>query len=92
VMYLVTYQLKPSRDTSRIEEELKLYPTEEWAHFLDFQFALTSREDINALTARIRRHMTPLDSILIVRVSPTDELQGWMAPQFWEWVNARRYG
>jgi hypothetical protein len=90
MMYLVTFTLNPPRPIPPKFLEA-LQGTNEWWHYLDTTWLLSTSESQDALGRRIIPPLTKDDRILIVPIPPNVTLTGWLAQEAWDWINQRRY-
>ncbi len=84
MIYLFTYELHHGllRNSIALEQEIGTFPG--WFHCTEKVWLIASNDDINAVNERLARHLTQTDYWLIVRI--TQEYQGWLPQEAWEWL------
>lgn len=90
MMYLVTYMLNPSREAPPGLTQ-QLQNTREWWHYLDNTWLLSTDETVTDLWARLVGTIRYDDRLLIVQIPGQAPIQGWLAKDAWDWINARRW-
>ena len=58
----------------------------QWWHFIEQTCVFVTQHDIQSLTAALVPHIEVTDSLLIVQIVP-HQVQGWLPPVAWEWLN-----
>lgn len=76
---------KEERDYSPFFAALKGNVTQ-WWHFIEQTCVVVTEHNIQTLTALLLPYFESTDSLLIVQVAP-HEMQGWLPPRAWEWLN-----
>ena len=85
-VYNVSYDLnKAGKDYSGLHRELK--KTASSYHLLDSTWLLYTAETAGQIWERLRSHIDNDDQILIAQI--TDNKQGWLGKEVWDWINAR---
>jgi hypothetical protein len=57
---------------------------DQWWHFIENTYVVTTVHDPDALTNRLAMHIEPTDSFIVLPVKRP--LNGWLPPQAWEWL------
>ena len=88
MVYLVSYDLKPSflRDARSFYQELEQSPG--WWHYLDRTWMIVTNETERQVYDRLRRHLNDNDLLLIISVRPP--YTGQLPPEAWEWVEQQQ--
>jgi hypothetical protein len=82
-VYMVSYDLnKPGQDYKGLYEELK--NSSNWWHYLDSTWLIYTSESAHKLFDRLSPHLDKGDRILVIRV--TNEYQGWLTEEAWQWI------
>jgi hypothetical protein len=92
VIYLVTYDLGPSRGgvvsiTRRHKFYQEFEESRSWWHFLDKTWLISTEETLEELDKRLRQHLGPTDKLLIVKFR--GEYAGSLPSEAWEWIEER---
>lgn len=99
MMYLVAYELRPSRDATDLINELKAFPG--WSHYIDNVWMIISGEQVPQVRDRLRKHLNldpegnptlkKSDLLIIVQVTPDAGTPDGLLPAAgWDWINRSR--
>ncbi|GMM87070.1 hypothetical protein [Vibrio fortis] len=81
--YCVSYDLnKSGKNYEALYEEIKSSPG--WCHALDSTWFVSSPEDANQLSERLRKRLDEDDDLLVITVS--SDYAGWLASHTWDWI------
>ena len=82
-VYIVSYDLNvPGQDYKGLYDELK--KSTNWWHYLDSTWLIYTSESAEKLFDRLSGHLDKSDRILVIRV--TNEYQGWLPEEAWQWI------
>lgn len=88
-IFFVTYQLARLSDPRPIVAVLQKEPTQEWFHFIDNSWLITSHETASDLQDRIIAQMKQDDRLLVVQVVRGASWAGWLPEDAWDWMRQR---
>lgn len=86
-LFLFTYQLIPSRPNDGLIKELQ--NSDEWWHYLDFTWIISTNESADEFYSRIAPHLSKADRELIVEFKRGAQYQGWLQKEAWDWIQQR---
>ncbi len=86
-LFVVAYQLKPPRVIPNLLNELQNSPY--WWHYLDNTWLILTNETANDLYSRLAATFAESDSMLVMRIRRTNETQGWLPQEAWDWINEK---
>jgi hypothetical protein len=82
-VYIVSYDLNvPGQDYKGLYDELK--KSTNWWHYLDSTWLIYTSHSAEKLFDRLSPHLDKSDRILVIRV--TNEYQGWLTEEAWQWI------
>lgn len=86
-IYLITYDLRvPGKDNTGLYEAIKGIGTQ-WYHPLESVWIVKSPlENADDIYRGICDAIDSSDRLFVVEIN-NDNKQGWLAKQFWEWLN-----
>jgi hypothetical protein len=86
---LINYELKDSSKNYAAFFDAIQNSANEWWHFLDHTWIVTTDLSADQFAKRLYPHMLNTDSLLVVRLQK--EYQGWLVQEAWEWLNEKQY-
>lgn len=86
-IFLVTYQLRPQRANNEIISALQSF--EEWWHFLDWTWLISTAETAEGIYSRLAPFLHQNDRELIIEIKPGSSFAGWLPKDAWGWIEQR---
>ncbi len=87
MLYAINYDLKkPGQEYSDLYEAIKGCGT--WWHYLGSTWLVDTSLDAAGIWKRLAPHVDRNDRVLVIGV--TQDYQGWLSKEAWEWINNRR--
>lgn len=92
MLYLVNYQFRPVRVgvQKRVAETIQSPPTQSWWHYMDNTWIVQTYETANQLYDRIHECFVQPDSVLVVQLNRSTQVQGWLPKEAWNWLSERK--
>ena len=86
---LITHALKNNlKDYTSFYEAIKGNCTH-WWHYFDTTWIVSTHHSANDYAHFLYPHMTADDRLLVVKI--TQDHQGWLQTEAWNWLNEREY-
>lgn len=84
MLLLVSYDLKvPGRDYAKLYETLKTAST--WWHYLESTWILSTSDNINTWSDKIRAVLDANDNFIVVNITGQPH-HGWLPQDAWKWI------
>ena len=84
MLYLVVVTPNPGVGIPQIEQRLQ--PADSWYRLSPSTWIICSGEVANVWSARLQPLVAPNNRVYVRRLLATGDAQGWMAPDFWNWL------
>jgi len=92
MMYLITYTLNPIRPVpDQLVVEIQKAP--QWWHYMDNTWLVAGTpETATQIWNRIAKNgIQTTDRVLVVRIMPGADRQGWQDENAWKWIRDHEY-
>ena len=85
MLYMVTVTPGPKTDLNRVAEVLE--PAHHWYRYALNAWVVCTNETAGVWNKRLAPIIKPVGSVVIARLDPNADRQGWQPVAFWDWCN-----